>query len=128
MNRKVCLYMACILAAGAIVGVLTHADEQHGDHDANLTVQGEILDMACYVGHGATGPDHAACAKRCVKGGQPMGLLADDGTVYLLYADHADSTAFEAAKEFAGEKVEIKGKPASQSGVKGIEVHAVKTL
>ena len=31
-----------------------------------MTVQGEILDMACYVAHEAKGPDHAGCASsRC---------------------------------------------------------------
>ena len=57
-----------------------------------------------------------------------MGLLADDGTVYLLYADHEDSTAFDQAKEYAGQKVEVKGKPASNDAFKGLEVHSVKAL
>ena len=55
-----------------------------------------------------------------------MGLLASDGTVYLLYAGHDDSSAYEATKDFAGEKVEIKGKAATKDGIKGIEVQGVK--
>ena len=102
------------------------AGDEHGGGE--ITLKGEILDMACYVGHGAKGPDHADCAKRCVKGGQPMGLLAEDGAVYLLYASHSDASAFEQAKEFAGQQVELKGVAASQSGIKGVEVHAVKAL
>ena len=57
-----------------------------------------------------------------------MGLLAEDGTVYLLYANHKDNTAFEAAKEFAGQKVEVSGVAASQAGIRGLEVTAVKPL
>ena len=94
----------------------------------DVTVQGEILDMACYVAHEAKGPDHAGCAKKCVKGGQPMGLLAEDGTVYLLYASHENGDAFEKAKEHAGEQVELTGAMATQAGVKGIEVHSVKGI
>ena len=93
-----------------------------------VTVQGEVLDMACYVAHGAAGEDHAGCAKKCVKGGQPMGLLAPDGTVYLLYAGHDDSSAYEATKDFAGKQVEISGKAASKAGIKGIEVQNVKGM
>lgn len=122
------LFAALVLLAGA--GTIL-ADEKHGDHaDAHgeMTVRGEILDMACYVSHEAMGPDHADCAKRCAKGGQPMGLLAEDGTVYLLYASHKDGAAFEQAKEHAGQKVEIKGVAASQAGIKGLEVHDVKPL
>jgi len=100
-----------------------------GGEDAKaVTVTGEILDMACYVGKGAKGPDHAGCAKACVKGGQPMGLLSDDGTVYLLYASHENGEAFEQTKELAGTKVEIEGAGVDRSGIKGLEVHKVKAL
>ena len=78
--------------------------------------------------HGAKGPDHAACAKRCAKGGQPIGLLADDGAVYLLYANHEDGSAFEATKELAGTKVMISGKKFEKDGITGIEVNEVKAL
>ena len=93
-----------------------------------VTVQGEVLDMSCYVANGAKGEDHAGCAKRCVKAGQPMGLLASDGTVYLLYASHDDSSAYEKTKDFAGQQVEIKGRAATQAGLKGLEVHSVKAI
>ena len=100
-----------------------------GDHEhQEVTVQGEVLDMSCYVAHGATGEDHAGCAKKCVKEGQPMGLLASDGTVYLLYAGHDDSSAYEKTKDFAGKKVEISGEAGSKGGVKGIEVQSVKAI
>jgi hypothetical protein len=55
-----------------------------------------------------------------------MGLLADDGTLYLLYASHADGAAFEAAKELAGMQVELTGKESTQNGVHGLEVASVK--
>ena len=93
-----------------------------------FSVEGEIVDMACYVSSGAKGPDHAGCAKSCVKGGQPMGLLSDDGTLYLLYASHKDGAPFEAAKDHAGSKVQISGKLSTQAGIKGIEVNSVKAL
>lgn len=100
-----------------------------GDHDhEQVTVQGEVLDMSCYIAHGAKGDDHAGCAKKCVKGGQPMGLLATDGAVYLLYAGHDDASAYEATKDFAGMKVEITGKGATKDGIKGIEVRSVKAI
>ena len=124
--------LAMLLAIGPTGAQSTHDDHSETTgpeaHHGEMTLRGEILDMACYVAHEAKGPDHAACAKRCVKGGQPMGLLADDGTVYLLYANHKDGSAFEAAKEHAGAKVEITGVAASQAGIRGLEVTAVKPL
>jgi hypothetical protein len=121
------LLAAIVILAGA-GEVAAHGEDSHGHDDKGMTVRGEILDMACYVAHEAKGPDHAACAKRCVKGGQPMGLLAEDGTVYLLYANHEDGSAYEQAKEYAGQKVEIVGIAATQAGIKGLEVSSVKKL
>ena len=121
------LFLASALVILAGTGAML-ADDDHGEHHGQMTIQGEILDMACYVAHEAKGPDHAACAKKCAKGGQPMGLLAEDGTVYLLYASHKDGSAFEKAKEHAGQSVEITGVTATQAGIKGLEVHGVKPL
>ena len=96
--------------------------------DKASVVKGEVLDLSCYLGHGGMGEGHAGCAAKCVKGGQPMGLLGADGAVYVLYADHGDAAPFEKAKELAGKQVEITGDVATKSGMKGITVHGVKAL
>ncbi len=87
---------------------------------------GEVIDIACYVPKGASGPGHAGCAKSCVKNGQPMGLLAADGTVFLLAADHANGDAYAALKEMAGGKAEVSGSLAEKGGVKVITVTGAK--
>jgi len=120
------LFLACALVMVAGTGAVFA--EESKDDPGQMTVQGEILDMACYASNEAKGPEHAACAKRCVKGGQPMGLLAKDGTVYLLYASHENGSAFEQAKEHAGENVEITGVAATRAGFKSLEVHGVKPI
>lgn len=101
-----------------------HAGAAHSD----ITVSGEILDLACYIAHGAKGPDHQKCAQKCAEQGQPIGLLGSDGKVYILYADHADGSPYDKARTFAGSKAEIKGEPASKDGINGLTVHAVKKL
>ena len=120
------LFLACALVSVVGTGAV-FADEKHADHD-QMTVKGEILDMACYIAHEAKGSDHAACAKKCAESGQPLGLLTEDGTVYLLYANHKDGSAFEAAKKHAGQCVEITGGAANRAGIKGLEVLGVKPL
>lgn len=112
-----------ILALVAVNGAV-FADGDHAGGDDHWT--GEVLDLACYLSHGAKGEDHAGCAKTCVKGGQPMGLLTDDGTVYLLAADHKDGAPFEAVKEHAGGRVEVMGKADESSGMKMITVQGSK--
>jgi hypothetical protein len=121
-NRFSVIAAVMCLAMGAFV--MAHGQEEHGEEQ--VTVKGEIVDMACYVSHGARGAEHQACAARCVRGGQPMGLLTADGSLYLLWANHKDGAAFEQAKELAGEMVALTGKEAAQNGVKGIEVASVE--
>lgn len=89
---------------------------------------GEIVDLACYVAQGGKGkgPDHAGCAKGCVKAGQPMGLLTDDGTLLLLAASHKDGKPFEALKDLAGEKAAVTGSLAERDGMKIVTVNGSK--
>ena len=115
-KRLVLLSLAAVLLVAAVA--------MAGHHEGTWT--GEVVDLACYVAQGAKGPDHADCAKACVKAGQPMGLLTDDGTLVLLAADHKDGAPFEAAKELAGEKAEVTGALAEKDGMKIMTVTGVK--
>ena len=98
------------------------------DKGASVTVKGEILDMACYLGHGAMGMKHQQCALMCLKGGQPMGLRTADGKVYLLVASHKDGKPFEEAKGYAADQVEVTGPLFQRNGISAIEVDTVKKL
>ena len=108
-------YLAVILGAGLALA---------GEGAESWT--GEIIDIACYVPKGAKGDGHAACAKSCVKNGQPMGLLTDDGTVVLLAADHAAGEAFDGLKDLAGERAQVSGTLAEKGGMKIVTVTAFK--
>ena len=110
---RILIAVAMLLAAAPI----THAEESW---------TGEVLDLACFVGQGARGEGHAGCAKTCVKGGQPMGLVTDDGTVVLLAADHKDGAPYEALKDWAGEMVVVSGELAERDGVKVLTVTGSK--
>ena len=90
------------------------------------TVTGEILDMKCYMASGAHGDGHKQCAATCIKAGSPMGILTDDGKVYLLIADSKDSDPYDDAKKFAGEKVTLTGTISEKNGVQAIIVSEVK--
>ena len=96
--------------------------------EQSVTVKGEILDMACYLGHGAMGKKHQECALMCLKGGQPMGLRTADGKVYLLVASHKDAKPFDEAKNYAADQVEVTGPLFERNGISAIEVDAVKKL
>jgi hypothetical protein len=89
------------------------------------TVTGEILDMECYMKTGAHGADHKECAASCISRGEPIGVLADDGKVYLLIKGK-DAAAFEAAKKLAGDMVTVTGTLSEKNGVNALIVTEVK--
>jgi hypothetical protein len=62
------------------------------------SVTGEVLDLACYYADGASGPSHAACARRCIASGLPVGLKAKDGTIYLLIGKETPPSSEPAGK------------------------------
>ena len=94
----------------------------------DVAVQGEIIDMACYMAKGAKGASHKACAVLCAKKGVPIGILTDAGEVYLLLDDHNDPDPYDDAKKLAGERASINGKKYNKQGVASIVVASAKAL
>jgi hypothetical protein len=48
------------------------------------TIQGEVVDVSCYLQIGKTGPKHADCGGKCVRNGQPIGLLTSKKQLFLV--------------------------------------------
>ncbi len=136
MSRRSLSFLVAAVILAIPFAVLAHDDEHHpasaapGEHHPGkpVAMKGEVLDLACYIGHGAKGPDHTACARMCAKQGQPTGFLTDDGAVYVIFASHDDPSVLEKVKELAGKKVEVKGEVFTQSGLKGIQVAEIKGI
>lgn len=108
--------------------LLTLAFVAQAEEQADRTWTGEVVDLACYVAQGdkGKGPDHEGCAKGCVKAGQPMGLLTDDGTLILLAASHKDGKPYEALKDLAGGMAAVTGSLAERDGMKIVTVNGSK--
>jgi hypothetical protein len=74
-----------------------------------ILVTGEVLDMTCYIEYNLSGPDHAKCARICIRSGEPAGIKARDGKVYLLTGEPGHSVNAELV-EYAAQVVTIKGR------------------
>ena len=61
-----------------------------------ITVTGEAIDTWCYFSGVMGGPEsvvgtaHHTCALWCAAGGIPVGLLSEDGTVYMVLKIEGD--------------------------------------
>ena len=115
-----------ILALATVSALTTFAFAHEGEkHDKarseakEITVTGEVLDMACYIDHGATGDKHADCAKKCIIMGLPVGIKGEDGKTYLLIGDHKPLN--KQLADSAAKTITVRGKFTSRDGFNMIE-------
>ena len=80
--------MAIGLAAGSVFSAAAPALAATEAKIVEIT--GEVIDTWCYFSgvmggpEAVTGSAHHTCALWCAAGGIPVGVLADDGTVYMV--------------------------------------------
>src|SRR5262245_45983215 len=92
-----------------------------------IVVTGEVLDMTCYIASNLSGPDHAECARICIKSGEPAGIKTRDGKVYLLTGEPGQSINAELAN-YAAKIVTIKGKQTVRDGFAQLQVKEIRKL
>jgi hypothetical protein len=98
-----------------------------------ITVTGEIIDTWCYYSGVMGGPDsvvgsaHHTCALWCSAAGIPIGLLAEDGTVYTILKLGAqdNATGGDTALRLASHTVTADGMFYARDGINYIIVEEV---
>lgn len=92
-----------------------------------ILVTGEVLDMTCYIASNLSGPEHAECARICIRNGEPAGIKAQDGKVYLLTGEPGQSINTKLA-QYAAQVVTIKGKKSVRNGFAQLQVEEIRKL
>jgi hypothetical protein len=121
---------AAILIAATVTALLMKWSERRQASVAGpqeIVVTGEVLDMTCYIANKLSGPDHAECARICIRSGEPAGIKARDGKVYLLTGEPGHSVNAELA-EYAAQVVTIKGKQSVRDGFAQLQVEEIRKL
>ena len=109
--------------AGAIE-VLARSEPSDGGDDRpawelttgpSFTIEGEIVDPKCYLGamRPGVGEVHRACARVCIAGGIPAGLIAPDpdgGERFMLLLDEQGRSPGDAVLAFVGRPVRMAGR------------------
>lgn len=98
-----------------------------------VQVTGEIIDTWCYYSGVMGGPDavvgsaHHTCALWCSAGGIPVGLLAEDGTVYMVLkiAQDANSASGDTQLSLAAHTVTADGMLYARDGQNYLVVNEV---
>jgi len=88
------------------------------------TIQGEVIDMACYMTKGEKGEAHAECATMCINNGLPVGILDGEGHVYLcMTASHKPANSL--LVQYAAKQVKVTGKLYKKGGMDLLAVEKV---
>lgn len=82
-----------LLLAGAAIAAALPAAAASGDR---VQITGEVIDSWCYYSGVMGGPDavtgtaHHTCALWCAAGGIPVGILTEEGKIYMVlkWKDH----------------------------------------
>ena len=94
-----------------------------------MTISGEVVDVSCYLAHGAKGmgEEHKACAETCAKAGSPLGILTKEGTLYVsvMPDDHSAGPAAKLMDHIA-HQVEATGVVRKKGGVNGMMITKVE--
>lgn len=98
-----------------------------------IQVTGEIIDTWCYFSGVMGGPDavvgsaHHTCALWCSAGGIPVGLLGDDGTVYMVLKIEGDANSASGTTQLklASHTIEADGMLYQRDGLNYLVVESV---
>ena len=122
MRKTFILMAAGLFVVGASHLVLAH--EGSGPHDEaqelataqEQTLTGEVVDVMCYLSHGAQGQGsgHADCGKKCIKSGLPVALKVGDQLYLAAMSDH--QAANGALADYAGKTVTVHGTVLDRDG------------
>lgn len=92
------------------------------------TVVGEIVDLSCYLQLGKHGQKHRDCGQKCLRNGQPIGIVTRDGSIYTLMEEEHDprrdseTNLRDAAIEQMANIVAVTGTLSTVQGQKAIYV------
>lgn len=120
---------------GGIIATLTlcTAHPSLSETGERVQVTGEIIDTWCYYSGVMGGPDavvgsaHHTCTLWCSAGGIPVGLLADDGTVYMVLkiAQDANSASGDTQLRLAAHSITADGMYYQRDGLNYLVVNEV---
>ena len=124
--RKIAIFTVC---AAALFGAATLGAQE----SERQTLTGEIIDIASYAMRGAQGAEHAEAMRFRVEKGFPVGLLTEDGEVFIaVYRDPAPAASLQTANralvDLVGKEVVCQGHVYRKSGIALVEIAIVSEM
>ncbi len=98
----------------------------HAQEGKSVTMTATVVDMSCKVVYDLSGDDHRMCAQVCFDQGIPLGLMSEDGTIYLpvtmaMGSERGDKDL----RDMAEGTVTVTGKVMVRGGVNSIVIESI---
>ena len=134
MKRAILLTLILSIASLCLFAWAAPPDPQ----GTEVTMQGEIVDLWCYLEGDLRGLAHKACSSKCARAGKPIGFLdvvdalvdaVEDNNLYVLTGVKDYQSVHEGRDmliEKMNEQVEIKGILVKKNGLDMIYVESVE--
>lgn len=107
------------------IAVLASAAEPDATHPLPLSpgreiaLEGEVVDLECFLRDGSRGERHKSCALTCRKNGGSLAIVEDKtGDLYPVAGNTAASDPGAAVAEFIGTRVAVRGNLYERSGAR----------
>ena len=109
-----------------LLGILITASPSAQPKGERATIQGEVVDLWCYLEAGDRGAAKKPCATACAKAGNPIGLVDRNGQVYLTAGlnDHEPGRVMLLDK--MSQEISVTGTVVRKGGVQMIYVESLK--
>jgi hypothetical protein len=110
--------------------------EHHPTEDSAGTagvITGYVRDVACLLRNSkagaATTPLTQDCLQRCVRSGSPIGILTEEGALYLPISDATpDTSARRQLLPYAGKYIKANGKLFERGGLHAISIEKIEVI
>jgi hypothetical protein len=119
------VFLTWMLASAGIALAAQAHSHSHGPGKP-VTITGQVVDIACFVGHNSSGQKHAKCAEACARAGNPLAVLDPaSGRLYLpISMNHKNPN--EKLLPFIEKKVKVTGSMIEKAGLRGIAIDKVE--
>lgn len=122
--------VVAILVCLAFSTLIWASDTEKSTAIGTRTVEGLVRDIACPLQNKKSTATsyNKDCIAMCLKSGSPLGILTNDGTLYVPVTPSMPDTGQDALKPFVGEHVKATGKVYIRNGAHAIEITEIHAL
>lgn len=123
-KKTVGMLVLSIAGISAAFAWQAHSHEHQSGKAVQIT--GLVVDVACFVGHDSSSPQHATCAEACARAGNPLAIYDEAARALYLPVSLDHKNPNTKLMNFIEKKVRVSGTVLEKAGLKSIAIEKVE--